>query len=86
MSKRALVGASAAAIVASLPVAAARATPTQAQYGNGLRTPPASTADAGQSSSQLPFTGLEIGLIVAGGAAAAGAGLALRRGTRGRQS
>ena len=86
MSKRVLAGALAGAIVASLPVAAARATPTQAQYGNGLRTPPASAGDAGQTSSQLPFTGLEIGLIVAGGAGAAGAGLALRRGTRGRRS
>ena len=86
MSKRAIVGALAGAMVATLPVAAAQATPRQAQYGNGLRTPPASTNDPGQASSQLPYTGLAIGLIVVGGAGAAGAGLALRRGTRGRRS
>jgi len=41
---------------------------------------------AAAGGSELPFTGIGLGLIVAGGLAAAGAGLVLRRVSRGRRS
>jgi hypothetical protein len=96
MTKRNIVGSLAAALVASLPAAAAQASPNGDQYGNpvGQETPPTvvKTPSVGtqpaatQPGSELPFTGLELGLIVAGGGAAAGTGLVLRRATRGRRS
>ena len=87
MTKSRLITGFAAGVVALLPAAAAQASPHDSQYGNPVRqeTPPKATAGA-VHGSDLPFTGLEIGLIVAGGGAAAGAGLVLRRTTRGHRS
>ena len=91
MTKRNIIGSLAAALVASFPAAAAQASPNGDQYGNPVQqeTPPtvvkAVSPAATQQGSELPFTGLELGLIVAGGGAAAGAGLVLRRATRGRR-
>ena len=96
MTKQTYVGTLAAALVASFPVAAAQASPNGNQYGNpvGQETTPtvvktpsgARLPAAAPKGSDLPFTGLELGLIVAGGGAAAGTGLVLRRATRGRRS
>ncbi len=76
------------AVVAGLLVAAASwASPGTHQYGNPVtqeKPPPAVRAPVVDAAgSTLPFTGLEIGLIVAGGCAVAGAGFVLRRTTRG---
>ena len=43
----------------------------------------ASNTTAGTSSSSLPFTGLDVGLLAVGGAALLGAGLFVRRASRG---
>jgi hypothetical protein len=96
MTKRTYVGSLAAALVASFPVAAAQASPNGDQYGNpvGHETTPtvvktpsgARLPAATPQGSELPFTGLELGLIVAGGGAAAGTGFVLRRATRSRRS
>ncbi len=43
----------------------------------------ASNTTTGTSSSSLPFTGLDLGLLVVGGAALLGTGLVVRRASRG---
>jgi len=53
---------------------------------SGPNTPSAAGEAPATESSQLPFTGIALGLIVAGGLAAAGTGLVLRRVSRSRRS
>ncbi len=43
----------------------------------------ASATTAGTNSSSLPFTGLDLGLLVVGGAVLLGAGMVVRRASRG---
>ena len=62
-------------------------TPSSSSGPNTPSNTPSALGEAPASDgSQLPFTGIELGLIVAGGLAAAGAGLVLRRVSRSRRS
>ena len=95
MTKRITICSLAAALVAGFSATAAQSSPNGDQYKNPVRqetpptvvrTPSGGTLPAATGPvSELPFTGLELGLIVAGGGAAAGAGLVLRRATRSRR-
>ena len=61
-------------------------TTTTTPSSPGPNTPSALGEAPASDGSQLPFTGIELGLIVAGGLAATGAGLVLRRVSRSRRS
>jgi hypothetical protein len=63
------------------PALAAAASPTAAQYGSTLHEfrPEAGNAGAGNAGAALPFTGLDLGLLVLAGVALLAAGLVLRR-------
>jgi hypothetical protein len=72
--------------IAAFAVASASATPSGIEYDNAItvETPPDGGGVLGVINTQstsggLPFTGMELGLIVAGGAGLIAAGLALRR-------
>lgn len=87
MAKRTIL-ALPAATLAAVFAASAPASPGTKQYDNPVprEKPPTLVAPAQNAGGgSLPFTGLELGLIVAGGCGAAGAGLVLRRATRGRR-
>ena len=96
MTKRTLNRTLAFLVVAALAgffAAGVLASPGTHQYDNPVKheraptvvqTPP--NGGGGTGSVSLPFTGLEIGLIVAGGCGAAGAGFVLRRATRGNRA
>jgi hypothetical protein len=77
----AVAAATALGLVGASPVSAT--TPADTQYGNPLtQTTPngAGSSSHGQAtiSSALPFTGLDLGLAVAGGLTLVGLGLGLR--------
>jgi hypothetical protein len=63
----------------------AQASSTSCSYGlcqvsnNTLSRSPGSTATTAASESSLPFTGLDVGLLLAGGAGLLGAGVLVRR-------
>jgi hypothetical protein len=84
MNRMAAVAAAIAlGLVGASPVSAS--SPADTQYGNPLTQTTPNGAGASShglapvSSGDLPFTGLDLGLAVAGGLTLAGLGLGLRR-------
>lgn len=83
-----LVGAVAAAMVLLGASAALATNPNDSQYGNAAAqaTPPSSAAKGAftppSEGGTLPFTGLDLGLVVASGLIVIAGGVALRRAGR----